>query len=84
MEVDMDMNEDEVAPMPLPQTTQQPAVQGSLEPKHTIYIRNLNYKLEMNEMRKALYKEFSKFGKDLGHCCWSEALCHQGPGVGHL
>ena len=65
MELDMDMNEDEVAPMPLPQTTQQPAVQGSLEPKHAIYIRDLNYKLEMNEMRKALYKEFSKFGKIL-------------------
>lgn len=78
----MDMNEDEVAPMPLPQTTQQPAVQGSLEPKHTIYIRNLNYKLEMNEMRKALYKEFSKFGKILDIVVGVKRFCHQGPGVG--
>lgn len=65
MEVDMDMNDDEVVPMPLPQTHQQSAEQAALVPKHTIYIRNLNYKMEMNEMRKALYAEFCKFGKIL-------------------
>lgn len=58
----MDMNEDEVVPTPVPQTQQQSAEQAALTPKHTIYIRNLNYKMEMNEMRKALYSEFCKFG----------------------
>lgn len=65
MEIDMDMNDEQPTPMAVQQPLQPAMVEDPTAPKHTIYIRNLNYKMKMNEMRKALYEEFSTYGKIL-------------------
>ena len=65
MDIDMDMNEEVIIPTTYQQPAQSVVVEDPTAPKHTIYIRNLNYKVGMNEMRKVLYKEFCQFGKIL-------------------
>lgn len=64
----MDMEEDvEMYTPTAPAAPDQQAMPVSNQPSpiHTIYIRNLNYKLQPNEVRKSLYAEFIKFGKIL-------------------
>ena len=68
MDMDMDMEEDvEMYTPTAPAAPDQQAmpVAETPSPIHTIYIRNLNYKLQPNELRKSLYTEFIKFGKIL-------------------
>lgn len=65
MDMDMDMNDDGIVPTPAPQMAAAPAPAQQIVPIHTVYVRNLNYKLEPNELRKGLYYEFVKFGKIL-------------------
>ena len=65
MEIDMDMNEEVGTSATYQQPAQPVVVEDPNAPKHTIYIRNLNYKIGMNEMRKTLYNEFCQFGKIL-------------------
>lgn len=68
MDMDMDMEEDvEMYTPTAPVAPDQQAVPVAATPSpiHTIYIRNLNYKLQPNELRKSLYMEFIKFGKIL-------------------
>ena len=65
MDMDMDMNDDGIVPTPAPQMAAAPAPTQQIVPIHTVYVRNLNYKLEPNELRKGLYYEFVKFGKIL-------------------
>ena len=61
----MDMNDDGMVPAPAPQMAAVPAPVQQIVSIHTVYVRNLNYKLEPNELRKGLYYEFVKFGKIL-------------------
>ena len=65
MEVDMDMNDDVVMPTPMAQAPAMPVPVQQIVPNHTVYIRNINYKLQINEARKMLYNEFVKFGRIL-------------------
>lgn len=61
----MDMNDDVVMPTPAVQMPVMPVPVQQIVPNHTVYIRNINYKLPVNEVRMSLYKEFVKFGKIL-------------------
>lgn len=61
----MDMNDDVVMPTSVPQVPTMPVATNQIVANHTIYIRNINYKLPVNEVRKSLYYEFIKFGKIL-------------------
>ena len=65
MDIDMDMNEEVATPTTYQQPIQPAVVEDPTSPKHTIYIRNLNYKMGMNELRIALYNEFCQYGKIL-------------------
>ena len=65
MEIDMDMNDDVVVSTPMMQPPVIPAASQQVVPNHTVYIRNINYKMPVNEVRKALYQEFVKYGKIL-------------------
>ena len=65
MEVDMDMGDTGVMPTPMVQNPSVPMGTQQIIPNHTVYIRNINYKLPVNEVRKSLYYEFIKFGKIL-------------------
>ena len=65
MDMDMDMNEDGVTSTTTQNMVGQAPSEEVPKPVHTIYIRNLNYKLQPNDVRKGLYAEFIKFGKIL-------------------
>lgn len=65
MDMDMEMDDDMGVPTPAAPSQQAAPASTTLVPIHTIYVRNLNYKMQPNEMRKALYAEFIKFGKIL-------------------
>ena len=65
MDMDMEMDDDMGVPTPAAPSQQAAPASATLAPIHTIYVRNLNYKMQPNEMRKALYAEFIKFGKIL-------------------
>ena len=61
----MEMDDDMGVPTPAAPSQQAAPASTTLVPIHTIYVRNLNYKMQPNEMRKALSAEFIKFGKIL-------------------
>ena len=61
----MDMGDTGVMPTPMVQNPLVPMGTQQVLPNHTVYIRNINYKLPVNEVRKSLYYEFIKFGKIL-------------------
>lgn len=61
----MDMNEDVVTPTPVQQMHQIPVTTQQIVPNHTVYIRNVNYKLPVNTVKIELYNQFARFGKIL-------------------
>lgn len=61
----MDMNEDVVTPTPVQQMPQIPVTTQQIVPNHTVYIRNVNYKLPVNTVKIELYNQFARFGKIL-------------------
>ena len=65
MDMDIDMSDDGVVPVSTTLPAPTPAPVQSSGPIHTVYVRNLNYKLEPNELRIGLYNEVIKFGNIL-------------------
>lgn len=44
------------------QQEQQQSDRGDIAPNHTIYIRNINERVKIPELKKQLYNKFSEFG----------------------